>query len=243
VEDKLEDCQMGFRANQSTIDNLFIVRQITEKCHEFNTELHNVFIDYTQAFDTVLRGKIFKFLNNYEVPSKIMKLVAKTLQDTKARVKINQTYTDKFEISTGVKHGDPLSAILFSIVIDDIIKQLELRGNISTRLKQCSAYADDILIIARTQQTLTDTFGKLKDISSQYGLIVNESKTKYMKCTRRENTLGKLRAGDIQIDPVKSFIYLGSTVNGNNTLEEEIREQIAKETRHSVQIKLSLQAN
>ena len=35
-----------------------------------------------------------------------------------------------------------------------------------------------------------------------------------MKCTRRENTLGKLRAGDIQIDQVKSFSYLGSTVNG-----------------------------
>ena len=157
-----------------------------------------------------------------------MKLVAKTLQDTKARVKINQTYTEKFEISTGVKQGDPLSATLFRIVINDIIKQLELRGNISTRLKQCSAYADDILIIARTQQTLIDTFGKLKDISSQYGLIVNESKTKYMKCTRRENTLGKLWAGDIQINQVKSFSYLGSTVNGNNMLEEEIREQIAK---------------
>ena len=65
-----------------------------------------------------------------------MKLVAKTLQDTKARVKINQTYTENFEILTGVKQGDPLSATLFSIVIDDIIKQLELRGNISTRLKQ-----------------------------------------------------------------------------------------------------------
>jgi len=30
-----------------------------------------------------------KCLNNYEVPSKLMKLVAKTLQDTKARVKTN----------------------------------------------------------------------------------------------------------------------------------------------------------
>ena len=94
-----------------------------------------------------------------------MKLIANTLQDPKARVKINQSYTEKFEISTEVKQGDPLSATLFSIVID-IIKQLELRGNISTRLKQCSAYADDILITARTQHTLIDTFGKLKNISS-----------------------------------------------------------------------------
>jgi len=49
---------------------------------------------------------------------------------------------------TGVKQGDQLSATLFNMVIDDILKQLELRGNISTRLKQCSAYAVVILITA-----------------------------------------------------------------------------------------------
>jgi len=48
VDSKLEDCQMGFRPNRSTIDSIFIVRQIIEKCHEFNIELHNVSIDYTQ---------------------------------------------------------------------------------------------------------------------------------------------------------------------------------------------------
>ena len=71
-----------------------------------------------------------------------------------------------------------LSATLFSIVIDDILKQLGLRGNIPTCLKQCSAYDDDILIIARNKQTLIDNFEKLKNISSQFGLIVNENKTK-----------------------------------------------------------------
>ena len=34
-----------------------------------------------------------------------------------------------------------------------------------------------------------------------------------------------------KIDQVKSFSYLGSFVNGNNTLEEEIREWIAKGNR------------
>ena len=48
------------------------------------------------------------------------------------------------------KQGDPLSATLFSIAMDSILKKMELRGNISTRLRQCTAYADDILITART---------------------------------------------------------------------------------------------
>jgi sorting nexin-29 len=191
VERKLEDCQMGFRPNRSTIDNIFIVRQIIEKCHEFDIELHNVFIDYTQALYSVYRYEIIKCLNNYDIPSKLTKLITKTLQDTKVRVKVNQSYTENFEILTGVRQGDPLSATLFSIVIDDILKQLALRGNISSRLEQCSAYADDILITARTKRKMIDTFEKLKNISLQFGLVVNGNKIKYMKCTREETQLDR----------------------------------------------------
>jgi sorting nexin-29 len=121
IESKLEDCQMGFRPKLSRIDNIFIVRQIIEKYHEFNIELHNIFINFTQKFDSDYGEKIIKCLNNCEIPSKIIKLIAKTLQDKKVRVKVNQNSAEKFEISTEVKQGDPLSTALFNIVIDDIL--------------------------------------------------------------------------------------------------------------------------
>jgi hypothetical protein len=75
---------------------------------------------------------------------------------------------------------------------------------------------------------MTDTFEKLKNISLQFGLIVNGNKTKYMKCTRKEIQLDRLTVENIQIDQVRSFSYLSAFVNGNNTLEEEIRERIVK---------------
>jgi len=52
---------------------------------------------------------------------------------------------------------------------------------------------------------MTDTYEKLKNISLQFGLIVNENKTKYMKCTRKETQLDRLTVGNIQIDQVRSF--------------------------------------
>ena len=44
----------------------------------------------------------------------------------------------------------------------------------------------------------------------------------------KEIQADRVITGNIQIDQVKSFRYLGTTVNGNNTLEEEIRERIVK---------------
>ena len=72
---------MGFRSNRSTIDNIFIVRQIYEKCHEYNIHLHNIFIDFSQAFDTVNRDVIYNSLTKeYNIPDKLIKLIKLTMQ-------------------------------------------------------------------------------------------------------------------------------------------------------------------
>jgi hypothetical protein len=61
------------------------------------------------------------------------------MQRTKIKVKINNSYSEWFETKTGVRQGDPLSALLFSVVLDSVITNVEIRGNITTRLKQICA--------------------------------------------------------------------------------------------------------
>ena len=57
VDSKLSEVQAGFRPSRSTLDNIFIVRQTFEICHEYNINLHNIFVDYLQAFDSINRNK------------------------------------------------------------------------------------------------------------------------------------------------------------------------------------------
>jgi hypothetical protein len=130
---------MGFRPNRSTIDNIFIIRQVFEKCHEFNIELHNIFIDYSRAFDSVYRNKIIECLLEYGVPTKLIRLISLTLTDTKAKIKVNNSLINDFKVEFGFRQADPLSDTLFSVAIDSILKQLDIRGNMSTRLRQCIA--------------------------------------------------------------------------------------------------------
>jgi hypothetical protein len=104
---------------------------------------------------------------------------------------------------------------------------MELRGNITTRLKQCTAYTDDILLTTtRTKQSLLETFQKLKETSAQYGLIVNGQKTKYLRCTRKNYKLEELQINSMYLQQVQSYKYLGSTVNSDNSKEEEIQHRI-----------------
>jgi len=73
IENKLEDNQMGFHSNRSTIDNIFIIRQIFQKSHEYNIDLYNIFVDYTHAFDSVYRKKIIQCLKKFNVADKLIR--------------------------------------------------------------------------------------------------------------------------------------------------------------------------
>jgi len=62
-----------------------------------------------------------------------------------------------------------------------------------------------------------------------------------MKSSRKETQLDRLKVENMQIDQVRSFSYLATIVNGNNKLEEQIRERIAKGNKAFTQIKLKIQ--
>ena len=130
-------------------------------------------------------------------------------------------------MESGVKQGDPLSPTLFSLVTDTVLKKLDLRGNISTRLRQLMAYSDNVLITARTKQSLIDVFQQLKNNSMEVGLTINEKKTKYLKCTKIDIRIENLKINNSYIDQVQQYKYLGSIINDSNSIEEEVKERIA----------------
>jgi hypothetical protein len=55
VDDKLRDNQAGYRQNRSCADQIATLRIILEQSHEFNSSLYTVFVDFTNAFDSLYR--------------------------------------------------------------------------------------------------------------------------------------------------------------------------------------------
>jgi len=108
MDGKLGKYQMGFRPDRSAIDNIFILRQIYDKFHEYNIELHNIFIDFNQTFDSINRSTVTKVLKEMHIPGKIIGLVTLITQHTKAKIKLNSEYTKQLEIKPVIRQGHPL---------------------------------------------------------------------------------------------------------------------------------------
>jgi hypothetical protein len=53
TEELLPESQCGFRKNRSTVNMIFMARQLQEKCCEQHYDFFMAFVDLSNAFDTV----------------------------------------------------------------------------------------------------------------------------------------------------------------------------------------------
>ncbi|KAE8745945.1 hypothetical protein FOCC_FOCC007306 [Frankliniella occidentalis] len=72
AEEALSDCQAGFRRNRSTTDHIFAVRTSLAKRREFRRDTHLIFVDFTKAYDSVIRGEPWKRLEERGIPVKLV---------------------------------------------------------------------------------------------------------------------------------------------------------------------------
>jgi len=114
TEEIIGDYQGGFRLGRSTTDQLFTIRQIMEKAWEYNITIHQLFVDFKQAYDSLYRNELFGIMMEFGIPEKLIRLAKATLTDTKCKILINNTQSDPFDIDSGARQGDKLSTFFFS---------------------------------------------------------------------------------------------------------------------------------
>ena len=73
----------------------------------------------------------------------IVRVVQVMYEDARSRVRINNTYSDQFEVKVGVHQGSVLSPLLFVIVLEAL--SLEFRTGCPWEL----LYADDLVRFPR----------------------------------------------------------------------------------------------
>ena len=75
------EAQCRFRAETSTIDMIFKLRQLQEKCHGQRKPLYIAFIDLTKAFDPVFRKGLSDLLQRIGCPHMLQRMIAFSVKE------------------------------------------------------------------------------------------------------------------------------------------------------------------
>jgi hypothetical protein len=76
------DHQYGFRRNISITDQILFIRQILERKWEYNETVHQVFMDFKKAYDSVRGEVLYSILIEFGVPMKLVRLIKMCLNET-----------------------------------------------------------------------------------------------------------------------------------------------------------------
>ena len=126
---RLDDLQFGYQKHISTTMCTWLVVESTSYFLRNNSEVFTCFMDMKKAFDMVKHSLLFKKLIERNVPMIFIRLLIVMYLSQEAKVKWDGSLSKSFPMTNGVKQGAVLSAVLFCVYIDDLIKKLRKEGN------------------------------------------------------------------------------------------------------------------
>ncbi|CAH2106596.1 unnamed protein product [Euphydryas editha] len=172
--------QPGFRSGYSTIDHIHVIKQLIEKCQQYNGPLYMAFVDYNKAFDSIEHHCIWEALKTQGIHNKYIRLIKNVYSNSTGRIKL-ETEGEMFPICRGVRQGGPLSPKLFSSVLEEVFKKIEWDHfgiDINVTNLNHLRFADDIVLISDNPENLQTMLRDLAQESKKVGLTMNKTKTK-----------------------------------------------------------------
>ena len=105
IDNILRKNQNGFRRNRSMTSQILIIRRILECVQAKNLQATLLFVDFTQAFDSIHRGKMEQILLAYGLPKETVVAITIHYRNTKVKVRSPDGHTEYFDIVEGILQG------------------------------------------------------------------------------------------------------------------------------------------
>ena len=181
---------------------IFCLRQLQEKCIEQDRPLYIVFVDFTNAFDTVGRTGLWQLLRKYGCPEKFTTIIESLHTGMMVNVRNGGEVSDTFAITNGVKQGCVMAPTLFSIFLSAMLEEafkdmgdgiyIQSRQNADLftvahfRAKTKTTnilvrellFADDSALIAHSAEEIQRIVDVFANASSKFGLKINIKRQK-----------------------------------------------------------------
>ena len=208
----LSSSQFGSQAERSTLDNLSHLENHIRRGFERKQITVAVFFDIQKAYDTTWRHLILKTLHSNGMRGHLPIFIKNFIDGRTFQTKVENVYSETFNLDCGVPQGSVLSGTLFALAINNIALQLP-QG------VQNSLYVDDFSIyyssnsLRHLQRVMNMAIHKIQTWTTSVGFKLSVDKTQaimfYRDIRWKQNQDISLSLNNSEIQFKESVKFLG----------------------------------
>ena len=198
--------------------NTHFIRDLIDYTEQTNTKTYILSIDQEKAFDRLAHTYIHNTLQQNNIGEYFRKWIKIIYNNPKSCVIINQKISNSFPIQRSVRQGCPLSAILYTLCLENFLESVRkdptitgtnIPGNLNKKLK---AYADDTTFFPKNPTSIRNIIDKFKEYGLGSGAKINIEKSKCMEI----GSTTQNKTHNLDIEWVRELKILGITYRQTN---------------------------
>ena len=178
------------------------------------------------------------------IPLEIWNIVYNMYQELSSKVNWKGDLSSSFPVKQGIRQGGILSTHLYKLYIDNLLKQLEqahLGVHIGTNIAGCPTCADDILLMANSDEDLQVMLNVVNNYSREHQYTIHPTKSAIVKKNTnsyngKRDILPTFEIGKKEMAVIDEVTHLGTirSTKKEGTLNIEHRISTARRTSYAL---------
>ena len=240
----LPESQCQFRRGRSTVDMIFVARQLQEICCEQHQDLYVAFVDLTKEFDTVNRDLPWNIMRKFGCPPTFIAILQQFPTGMCAQVATAGSQSSSFPVEVRVKQGCVLAPIIFNLLRShrDLqssdcvgiynrldcgvfnLRRLHAQTTTSSSVISAVQYADDAAFPSLTSDGIQRSLDAISETYLRAGPMINTTKTEILSASSPDAPMFSICGNEHKNS--ENFTYLVSNLSFFGHLTNEIQRRI-----------------
>ena len=232
--------QAGAQKGRDCIEHIMTIRLLIDHAKKSKLKLYILFIDFEKAYDKVKRSKLIELLKSAGCGKQMLEIIKAIYKNTTFLFK-NISITTNL----GVKQGSSTSCLLFILYVDKMIKMIKTSfvndgflGSLHTLMLM-----DDTVLFATSKDKLIKKFKKCQEFCEEYGMTINEIKTKFMVINKEEIDQEYIMSKNICVKYCDSYIYLGAPITDDGSYITMLNQHVKNKMKQVIKFYSFLNRN
>ena len=226
--------QAGAQKKRGCIEHILTLRMLIDIAKHRRRQLYIVYVDFSKAYDRVPRGLMLERLAALGCGNRMIRAIATVYQTTKMILR-----TAIVTASIGVRQGSPTSCLLFTLVVNDLIRSMKEKCPPDGWLEwlHLLMLMDDTVLLATTRERAEQKIRILTEFCHVSGMAINQDKTKFMVINGKPVDKEAITTRDdndyeITIENCNMYTYLGCIFTQDGNLRSAVKAQCTSKIPH-----------